>query len=327
MKQAWPRCAGLAAAVLLAAAMASDSPAAAQTTPTRTAQQLQPAARPPAPPIVDGVPFLIRFAGTVRGLEPGAAVEVEGIRIGDVRSVGLEYAADSNSFVVPVVIELQPSLFPASGPHPRTAEETYAAADVLVQRGLRAQVSDTRLLGGEAIVTLDIKPDAAPASLGRAGAVPELPAGPTRREMIVEQLQPLIDKIVNAPVDQMFADVQASMAALKDLASGPELRGALAELGTVSAELRGVVERLGARSDVLMDNLGETMRSTNRLIDRTGQTLAMIDHQLGDRSPLLADVRGLLQELDGAARSMRLLSEYLERNPDALIRGKSDNRR
>jgi hypothetical protein len=39
----------------------------------------------------------------------------------------------------------------------------------------------------------------------------------------------------------------------------------------------------------------------NRLIDRTGQTLAAIDRQVGDRSPLLADIRGLVQQLDGAA--------------------------
>ena len=35
-------------------------------------------------PIVDGVPFLIRFGGTVRGLKSGAPVEVRGIRIGEV---------------------------------------------------------------------------------------------------------------------------------------------------------------------------------------------------------------------------------------------------
>jgi paraquat-inducible protein B len=242
-------------------------------------------------------------------------------------SIGLEYVPDSNSFFAPVVIQLQPSLFPVLGPQPRTAEETYAAADALVQRGLRAQLSDTQLLGGDAVVTLDIKPDAASTHLGRARAIPELPSGPTPREMIVERLQPLIDKLANAPIDQMFADVQASAAALKDLVSGPEWRGALDELRTASTELRGVVERFGNQSDALMNNLSETMRSTNRLIDRTGQTLATIDRQVGDQSPLLADIRGLVQEMGGAARSMRLLAEYLERNPNALISGKSENRR
>src|SRR5271166_5530911 len=243
-------------------------------------------------PIVDGVPFLIRFGGTVRGLKPGAPVEVRGIRIGEVTSVGVD-----------------------------------DAPDVLVQRGLRAQVSDTQLLGGDAIVTLDIQPDAAPATLDRSGKVPELPAGPTPRERIEQQFQPLIAKLANAPIDQVFAELQDSMAALKQLVTGPELRGALEELRSASADLRNVVDRLGARADALVGNLNETVQSTNRLIDHTGQTLATIERQVGDRSPLLADIRGLVQQMDGAARSLRLMAEYLERNPNALITGKSDNRR
>jgi hypothetical protein len=104
------------------------------------------------------------------------------------------------------------------------------------------------------VVTLDIKRDAASLHLGRTGAIPELPTGSTPHEAIVERLQPLIDKLANAPIDQMFADVQASAAALKDLVSGPELRGALDELRTASAELRRVVERFGDQSDGLMKN-------------------------------------------------------------------------
>src|SRR5215475_7692885 len=111
---------------------------------------ITPAASAAVAPIVDGVPFLIRFRGSVHGLAPGAPVEVRGIRIGEVTNVDVDYASDSNSFVVPVGIVLQPSLFPAPGQRPRTAAEVYDAADALVQRGLRAQVSDTQLLGGDA---------------------------------------------------------------------------------------------------------------------------------------------------------------------------------
>jgi hypothetical protein len=74
------------------------------------------------------VAFLIRFRGTVRGLAPGAPVEVRGIRIGEATNVGVDYVPDSNSFVAPVGIVLQASLFPAAGPHPRTPAEVYDAA-------------------------------------------------------------------------------------------------------------------------------------------------------------------------------------------------------
>ncbi|MBX9701417.1 MAG: MCE family protein, partial [Acetobacteraceae bacterium] len=45
--------------------------------------------RAAAPLPEGGVPFVIRFAGAARGLEPGTVVEINGIRIGAVRSVAL----------------------------------------------------------------------------------------------------------------------------------------------------------------------------------------------------------------------------------------------
>jgi hypothetical protein len=48
------------------------------------------------------------------------------------------------------------------------------------------------------------------------------------------------------------ADLQTSMAALKELISGPELRGALDELRAASAELREATARFGTKSDALV---------------------------------------------------------------------------
>jgi len=44
------------------------------------------------------------------------------------------------------------SLFPAFGPQPRTPRNLYGGRDTPVQSGLRAQLSDTELLGGDAVV-------------------------------------------------------------------------------------------------------------------------------------------------------------------------------
>ena len=44
--------------------------------------------------------------------------------------------------------------------------------------------------------------------------------------------------------------------------------------------------------------------------------------QPGPNSPLVNDLRGLVSQLDDAARSIRVLADYLERHPEALVRGK-----
>ncbi len=281
----------------------------------------------PAPAITNGVPFVVRFGSALPNLSPGAAVEIHGIRVGEVRRIGLVYDPAANAFAVPVEIVIDPSLLPTGGAPARTAAETYDAMDKLVRRGLRAVLGSTQLLSGEALIKLDIHADLPPAELGRAGAVPEIPAGPTQRELIEGRLQEFLGKLSNLPIDKIISDIDATMEALRELATGPELRGTLVQLQGTAADLRTFTSRVGPRADTLLDSLNETIRTTNRTIDRTGQTLTTLDRQVGDRSPLLLDIRDSIREFAGAARSMRLLAEYLERNPSALVVGKSDNRR
>jgi paraquat-inducible protein B len=283
----------------------------------------------PVPALAEDVPFLIRFTSDVHALAAGAPVVILGIRVGTVRTVALEVAPDGNGFSVPVTIDLEPALFPAQATNhrPTTADEVYAAADALVRRGLRARIGTTELMGGTALVALGFLPDQTQATLDRSGPVPVLPAGPSAQQALIDRLQPLLDKLADAPVDQMFAQLLAAATAMKDLATGPELRDSLTELRSAAVELRTLAQSLGPRADTLFDSLNQTVRSANRAVDRASQTLATVDLQVGDRSPLLAQLRDLLRELQGAARSMRLVAEYLERNPNALIVGKSDNRR
>jgi paraquat-inducible protein B len=275
-----------------------------------------------------GVPFLIRFTGGARGLEPGAAVEINGMRVGAVRGTALEYEPQRNRFVLTTAIALQPDLLPImEGRRPRTAEEAVAAMDALVRAGLRVRLASARPLGGEATVALVILPDAPPETLRRTGDAPEIPAAPTQTEEAGERIQQLLDRVSRAPVEEMIADLQQAMAALRSLATGPELREALAGLREASAELRTQIARISARTDPILASLNETVRTANRTIERAGQTLVSLERQFGDRSPLIGEAQTMLREMNGAARSMRLMADYLERNPDALLRGKSDSRR
>ena len=47
---------------------------------------------------------------------------------------------------------------------------------------------------------------------------------------------------------------------------------------------------------------------------------------VGQDSQLRYDVGDLLKELTGAARSIRVFTDYLQRNPEALLRGKGGAR-
>ena len=57
-------------------------------------------------------------------------------------------------------------------------------------------------------------------------------------------------------------------------------------------------------------------------LEQTEKTLAALEDVTDEDSALRFALTSTLQELSAAARSMRNLTDYLERHPEALFRGK-----
>jgi len=66
------------------------------------------------------------------------------------------------------------------------------------------------------------------------------------------------------------------------------------------------------------------MQDLRKAISTAERVLASTDNTLvGKDAPAQQELRVAVQEMARAARSISELAEYLERNPNALIRGKS----
>jgi paraquat-inducible protein B len=74
-------------------------------------------------------------------------------------------------------------------------------------------------------------------------------------------------------------------------------------------------ERIGA------DMTGTIANLDNTLVQAQG-TLKTVNNMFAEDSPISQEVQQALRELTDAARSLRILSDYLERHPEALLRGK-----
>jgi len=71
--------------------------------------------------------------------------------------------------------------------------------------------------------------------------------------------------------------------------------------------------------------LTSTLNQVKKTLEQAKQSLAAMEHLVGSDSALNQDARHALSELAAAAQSMRVLTDYLERHPDALIYGKGNN--
>ena len=72
-------------------------------------------------------------------------------------------------------------------------------------------------------------------------------------------------------------------------------------------------------------DLSRTLASLDKTIDGARRSLAGIDGLLADNAPLQRDVRETLREISRATEALRALADYLERNPGAILRGRSED--
>jgi paraquat-inducible protein B len=139
----------------------------------------------------------------------------------------------------------------------------------------------------------------------------------------------------------MVNDARQVLVGLKNLINSPELAETLAGVNQFvnSTELIGVVRHADEAIDDVQElvsnidgRVGDlstsaelTFAEVNKTLDGVQKTLDAARHSLSiaaEGSSMRYELEEMLSEMTAAARSIRLLAEYLERNPDALVRGK-----
>ncbi|MBW2196074.1 MAG: MCE family protein [Deltaproteobacteria bacterium] len=239
---------------------------------------------------VKKVQWLLNFDSSVRGLNVGAPVEFKGIKVGEVTNINLEFDWEKLAFRVPVLIDIEPERLEMVG------EETMErgnAIEILVGKGLRAQLKQGSLLTGQLFVDLDIHPDAPPKKIIRGERYVEFPTVPTSIEEITGDVIRIVDKLSNLPLEQI----------------GDDLRNTMKQLSKTIAHL----EKLAQNFDK------EVAPATTATIKQAEKTLTKIDRLLNAESPMGHEMKRALEELSS-------LSDYLERHPEALIKGKGTNK-
>jgi len=266
---------------------------------------------------VDKNRWLLYFDSDVRGLNIGAPVELNGIQIGSVLEVNLEFDVEKVSFSVPVLVETEGDRIKATGKRPEGAEE-QKVMDYLVAKGLRAQLKTGSLITGQLLVSLDLHPDAPPAKINWDGQYPVLPTVPTAMEEITTSLTQLLKKLEKLPIEQIGNDLRDTVSGAKRLVNSPDLQKSATVLNETLNEAQKFVAALntGVAPELksAVSNLNAALIQAQKLARSLNSNVA----PQADRT---------LKELQSAARSIKVWAEYLERHPEALIRGKGKSKR
>lgn len=247
-------------------------------------------------------PYVLYFNESLRGLNVGAAVVYLGLPVGAVTAIGLEYNEDDNSVRPRVDIEIYPRRFMAHVKKSPVLEqkiskksERRAFLETAVSRGMRAQLRTANLVTGQRFVAFDLFPDALKVKVDWSRSPAELPVMASGMQDLEAKITSLISKIDRIPMDEIVADLKKLL-----------------------AQINGFVKRADT----------ETMPEVKSALQELKRVLANVDANLaGNDAPTQHQLREALKEITKAAQGVRGLTDYLERNPEALLRGKAQEKR
>jgi paraquat-inducible protein B len=261
--------------------------------------------------------FVLYFDESVRGLAVGAPVEFKGIKIGTVAAIRLEYEPKSATFLIPVVIEIEPERVversPGRGEGLRAAPQ--ATFQALVKRGLRARLQTGNLLTGQMFVELDMHPKSKIRLVHAPGPYPELPTLPGGIGQMTVTVESILAKLDRIDLEAIGKDLQGTLAGTSKLANQPELERSIADLSASLASLRSILHKVDQRAEPIAANLDKALASAR-------ETLTLLDDMLAPDSPLRDSSARLADELGEAARSIRALVDMLQRDPQAVVFGR-----
>jgi paraquat-inducible protein B len=247
----------------------------------------------------DGEPVrvVMNFNQSLRGLSVGAQVDFRGIVLGQVTGIGVEYDPKIRNFTMPVTMNLYPDRLRRRTHEALPAPGTPSSNDLLqalVRHGLRGQLRTGNLITGQLYIALDMFPNAPKATVDASRDPLELPTMPNTLDELQLQIADIAKKLDKVPFDQIGTNVNKAL----------------------------------EHADKLFSQLDtELLPQARDTLTAAKQTFGSAEQTLQQDSPLQSDVHQALQELTRTLQSLNALSDYLERHPESLVRGKPGDKK
>lgn len=310
------------------------------------------------------------FEGSLSGLSVGAPVQFNGVKIGSVTNILISYSRKHREVKIPVFIEIDPGRIDlkngdASAPPGHDL-------DILIKKGLRAQLKPQSLVTGQLLIEMAFHPDSEQIDVERYHDYAVIPTIPSDIDLFIKTVEELpikeiaqnishaaegIDKLINGPelyeaitaftrafnsfeelaghLNETLPQITAGITGATDSASkllgdlddrvGPvasAIERAAGDAAKLARDGQTLVRDVDAGIRPILSTIRDVSGEAGNLLRQAESTLSTIERQLDDDSPLLFELSETFKELSAASRSIRIMADYIERHPEALLKGK-----
>ena len=305
--------------------------------------------------------FVMFFDGSLKGLQVGAPVVMQGVKIGEVTDIYVMADPATLEFYNPVFVKIDPGKIRVAGQETTTwkmRKEEYSDYQALVKKGMKAQLVLQSFVTGQLWIGLDLYPDKPVRLVGMIKEVPEIPTIPPT----LEELEKTIGEL---PVKQIVWKLDNVITGIDRLVNSPELQRTVVNLEKATGDIDRLVKRVDSQVEPLSADVRRTLEEANKTLASAQGALAQVEktlafkegvpgqvaenllatltsarsaldesrkafvavQDLASRSAYLGyEADSTLEQVKSLSRSMRSLMDYLDRHPESLIRGKSPDK-
>lgn len=295
----------------------------------------------------DSARGVMYFEGDLKGLRVGASVDFQGVQLGTVTQIRAVFDPKEVRAQIPVIVEIRRDNVEWEGERP----EPGAMFRRLIEQGMRAQLQFESMVTGQLFIQLDFHPEA-PAVEPRIDPLtklPEIPTIPTTRQQVEQVVRKALEKIGDLPLEEIVKNLNDTLRGIDRLVNAPEVMEAVRSLSTAMTEVQqlvhnvnkqvepmstsvtdamGSIGNLARNADghvaTLTGSLNETVGAARIALENAQETLKSVNGITSPNSAVGYELVKTLRELSTAARALRVLADYLERNPSSVIFGRTE---
>jgi paraquat-inducible protein B len=268
------------------------------------------------------VRYAFVFASDAGDLEEGTAITLLGFQVGEVESARLSYDAHTGKPLTTITAALYPQQLDPTGLAPGSVTDWRSATDEkirkLIRLGYRARLEQSPPLVGPRHIALVHVQGTPVGTLTYDGDYPLIPsaAGSASLDDITSQADEILAKVNRMPIEEIGQNLKVVTGRLARLISSPRTDDSLSHLNHSLAQLDLILSQAEPQIGPLVGKLNDAAGQVSSISLAVKQLLA------GEGAAQDSSLPEAMRQLNEAARSIHTLADYLDRHPEALIRGK-----
>ncbi|MCB8879660.1 MCE family protein [Acidisoma cellulosilytica] len=267
------------------------------------------------------VPAVAYFQSSVSGISRGTPVTIFGMQVGEVTNVKLLINPTTGAARVRVALELQPERVFSDSDFPKNLDPMVVLQH-MVDAGLRISIASSNFITGQKELALTIEPQSPHVQLTKEGDAILLPNSDGSGDPLTA-LSTITAKLSAIPFSEIGQNLNKLLVTANGTLGGDDVKKAIASLSTTLQSVQTLVDNTNRGLQPTLKQLPVMTANLNATLREANQTLGQFSRSYGGNSDFSRSVGQLLSQADGALRSVKELTDYLDRHPEALILGRT----